>query len=320
MRYLVTGGAGFIGSHLIDRLLKEDHQVVCFDNFDDFYNPVLKWGNVTKHVNNPKFTLISGTVVEQISFEKAFKTQPDAVIHLAAQAGVRPSVQNPKLHYDVNVGGTLNMLEFCKKYEVEKVVFASSSSVYGNYPKVPFDEAMKVDSPLCPYASSKKAGENLCYVYHHLYNMDIACIRPFTVYGIRQRLEMAIPLFTKLIYNNEILKVYGDGSTKRDYTYVLDVVDGIVEILKRKHGFEVYNLGTAQPVPLWNIINGIAKRIGHPFPPQIQHYPEGIGEAKITYANIDKARGYLGYDPKFNIDLGLDQYVEWYVKEQKEGR
>jgi len=127
-------------------------------------------------------------------------------------------------------------------------------------------------------------------------------------------------LFTKLIYNNEILKVYGDGSTKRDYTYVLDVVDGIVEILKRKHGFEVYNLGTAQPVPLWNIINGIAKRIGHPFPPQIQHYPEGIGEAKITYANIDKARGYLGYDPKFNIDLGLDQYVEWYVKEQKEGR
>lgn len=312
--YLVTGGAGFIGSHLIDRLLEEGNKVICFDNFDNFYNPVMKWGNVTPHVNNKNFKLVSGNVVDKRSLEKAFQEgKIDAVIHLAAQAGVRPSVQNPGLHFEVNVLGTVNVLEFCNKYNIKKVVFASSSSVYGNHLTVPWTEDLKTDSPLCPYAASKKAGELLCYTYHHLYNIDTACIRPFTVYGSRQRLEMAIPLFTKLIHSRKPLTVNGDGSTLRDYTCVFDVVEGIVRILGRYQGYEIYNLGTSILTSLTTLINEISTRLN--VSPIINYSPAGVGEAKLTYADITKAHSHFGYVPEYTIQKGLDHYIEWYLKE-----
>lgn len=316
MNYLVTGGAGFIGSHLIDRLLKEGHGVVCFDNFDNFYSPVMKWGNVTCHVDNPFFKLVSGDVTNVRSLKKAFcGDKIDAVIHLAAQAGVRPSVQNPALHFEVNVIGTINVLEFCRKNKVQKIVYASSSSVYGNHPDVPFVETYKVDRPLCPYAASKKAGELICYTYHHLYGMDVACIRPFTVYGSRQRLEMAIPLFTRLIYQGQQLIVHGDGTIRRDFTHVSDVVDGIVRTLDKEHGYEIYNLGTSQTTNLNHLIKFIQDSLGIEKAPDIKYAPPGEGEAQITYANIDKARQLLGYEPKMSIREGLKEYVDWYLKE-----
>lgn len=315
MNILVTGGAGFIGSHLIDRLILEGHSVVCFDNFDNFYNPIMKWGNVSHHATCKQFKLVSGTVKEPLSMEKAFCNKVDAVVHLAAQAGVRPSVQNPNLHFEVNVLGTVNLLELCKKHGVNKIVYASSSSVYGNHPDLPFTETHTVDQPLCPYAASKKAGELICYTYHYLYGMDIACIRPFTVYGSRQRLEMAIPLFTKLIHQGKKITVYGDGTTRRDYTYVSDVVSGIMSILSKEQGFEVYNLGTSQTVSLNDLITMIWQRVGNSTPPLLEYMPAGAGEAKMTFANIDKAKEKLDYSPKFNIDQGLDQYAEWFLKE-----
>lgn len=316
MNYLVTGGAGFIGSHLIDRLILEGHSVVCFDNFDNFYNPIMKWGNVSHHVNNKKFKLVSGTVKESLSMEKAFCGEKiDAVIHLAAQAGVRPSIQDPNLHFEVNVLGTINLLELCKKYNVNKIIYASSSSVYGNHSDLPFTETHIVDHPLCPYAASKKAGELICYTYHYLYRMDITCIRPFTVYGSRQRLEMAIPLFTKLIHQGKTITVYGDGTTKRDYTHVLDVISGIMAILSKEQGYEIYNLGTSQIISLNDLIIKIWQRVGNSTPPSIEYVSTNAGEAKITFANINKAKEKLGYFPKFSIDLGLDEYANWYLKE-----
>lgn len=317
MNILVTGGAGFIGSHLIDSLLDLGHEVVCFDNFDNFYDPIMKWGNVTHHAKKKGFRLVSGQVNDLRSFEKAYSDLPiDAVIHLAAQAGVRPSVQNPSLHFDVNVQGTINMLELCKKYQVMKIVFASSSSVYGNYPEVPFKETFDVSQPLCPYAASKKAGELICFTYHHLYNMDISCIRPFTVYGSRQRLEMAIPLFTRLIHAGTPLTIYGDGSTRRDFTHVSDVVDGILRILKNNLGYQIYNLGTGKTVILRDMIKIISEHLGHDQMPEMEFRDFGAGEAVITYADITKARKILGYSPKMEIREGLKEYVNWYLKEK----
>lgn len=318
MNILVTGGAGFIGSHLIDRLLSEDHKVTCFDNFDNFYNPVMKWGNVTHHAKNKKFKLISGMVNDIRSFDKAFCNRSiDSVIHLAAQAGVRPSMQNPQLHTEVNVLGTVNMLELSRKYNVKKIVFASSSSVYGNNPNTPWLEDEDTSEPLCPYAASKKAGELMCYTYHHLYDMNISCIRPFTVYGSRQRLEMAIPLFTRLINNRETLTIYGEGNTKRDYTHVFDIIDGVMKILGVDNGFQIYNLGSGKPIALMALISVISNQLGVKFPDDvhIQYEPRGIGEALITYASIVKSNIFLNYSPKMTIETGIKEYVDWYLKE-----
>lgn len=315
-KYLVTGGAGFVGSHLIDRLLNEGHKVICFDNFDNFYNPIAKWGNVTPHINNKNFKFVSGNISDKRSLAKAFcGNEIDAVIHLAAQAGVRPSMQNPLLHYEVNVLGTINLLDLCVQNKVMKMVYASSSSVYGDHPQTPWTEDLKVDEPLCPYAASKKAGENICYTYHHLYGMDIACIRPFTVYGSRQRIEMAIPLFTKLIYQDKEITVSGDGNALRDYTCVLDIADAIMKILPKYQGYEIYNLGTSMPETLNDLIKEIAIRLNKT--PSIQFVPIGIGEAKITHADITKAKNHFGYSPEYNIQKGLDHYISWFLKEVK---
>ena len=314
MNILVTGGAGFIGSHLIDRLLAENHQVICFDNFDYFYNPVMKWRNLEQANKNPNFSLVSGNISDIKDLQKAFiVNQIDAVVHLAAQAGVRPSVQNSQLHFSVNVLGTINTLELCKDYNVKKFVLASSSSVYGNNDKVPFVETDNVDYPLCPYAATKRSAELIAYTYHHLYGIDIACVRPFTVYGPRQRLEMAIPLFTRLIYQNKEITIFGDGSTRRDYTYVEDVVSGIVKILERYHGYEIYNIGTSQTVSLMELIYEIENRLDRGARKKFE--PIHVGEAKQTFADITKARYRLGYDPKFTIREGIKQYVDWYLQD-----
>jgi UDP-glucuronate 4-epimerase len=316
-RILCTGGAGFIGSHLIDRLLLEEYHVTTFDNFDSYYNPVMKFNNVQHHIRNVNFRLLSGNVTDCHALERAFTvSKPDAVIHLAAQAGVRPSIQNPQLHCSVNIEGTVNVLELCRKYDVKKVIYLSSSSVYGNHPVLPFTETQNVSEPLCPYAATKKAGELLCYTYHHLYDMDIDCARPFTVYGSRQRTEMAIPLFTRLLYNEQPVTVYGDGSTMRDYTHVFDVVDGIVRMLRFSVGYQIYNLASSSPISLIELIKNINLLLGkdsHNI--KINCQPMGIGEACATYGDITKARSKLGYAPCMTIYTGLQEYIGWYLKE-----
>jgi UDP-glucuronate 4-epimerase len=315
---LCTGGAGFIGSHLVDRLLKENHRVICFDNFDNFYNPTLKWRNIEGVLDNPNFKLVSGNVTDPLSLEKAFNCwKIDAVVHLAAQAGIRPSVQNPGLHFNVNVLGTVNVLELCRKNEVGKFVFASSSSVYGNNPNIPFKEDAPSDYPLCPYAASKKAGELICYTYHHLYKMDIACIRPFTVYGPRQRLEMAIPLFTKLIYEGKQITLHdsSQGEISRDFTYVDDVVSGIVGILSMNHGYEIYNLGSNRTVCMQELIYALENRLKRNA--IIKHAPLESGEALKTYADISKAQKKFWYCPTHTIYEGLDKFVVWFLEDRK---
>jgi UDP-glucuronate 4-epimerase len=311
---LIPGGCGFIGSHLIDRLLKDGERVICFDSFDNLYNPALKWKNIEHNISNPNFKLISGSVTEPMSLEKAFSCwRIDAVVHLAAQAGVRVSVQNPALHSNVNITGTVNVLEFCRRNEVERFVFASSSSVYGNNPNVPWKETEVVTEPLCPYAASKKAGELICYTYHYLHKMDIACIRPFTVYGPRQRTDMAIPLFTRLIHHKAEMTVHGGDEVKRDFTYVDDVVDGIVKILSKKHGYEIYNLGSGKAILLSDLVFALENRLKKDA--VIKHAPLMEGEATMTYADITKAKESFGYDPKHTIQDGLDKYIEWYLND-----
>ena len=225
MNFLVTGNAGFIGSHLVERLLSAGHRVIGLDNFDDFYDPALKRRNLSSALQDPKFRLVEGDIREEGILEKIFRKEKiEIVAHLAARAGVRPSIQNPLLYFEVNVRGTLNLLEACKKHSVRRFVFASSSSVYGNNAKIPFAEDDPVDNPISPYAATKKAGELICHTYHHLYGMDIACLRYFTVYGPRQRPEMAIHQFTRLIHSGKKVTLFGDGSSRRDYTYVEDAI------------------------------------------------------------------------------------------------
>ena len=314
MTVLVSGGAGFIGSHLIDKLLSMKERVICFDSFDNLYNPALKWKNIAHNVKKDNFRLISGSVTEPLSLENAFKCwKIDAVVHLAAQAGVRASVQNPALHSNVNVTGTVNVLEMCQKNGIKKFVFASSSSVYGNTPTVPWKETEIASEPLCPYAASKRAGELICYTYHYLHGFDIACIRPFTVYGPRQRTDMAIPLFTRLISNSAEITLHGGEEVRRDFTYVDDAVDGIVKILSKEHGYEIYNLASGKTVVLNDLVFAIENRLDKKA--DIKHAPLMTGEATVTCADITKARERLGYEPKYSISDGLDKYIEWYKKD-----
>lgn len=313
MNCLVTGGAGFIGSHLVDRLLREGHWVTCFDNFDQFYNPVLKWKNIEQASKSNMFKLVSGNITNYKELEKAFCMDTDCVIHLAAQAGIRPSSQNALLHFKVNVMGTINVLDLCRKRGVKKMLYASSSSVYGNKEGM-FDESMNVDHPLCPYAASKKAAELNCYTYHHLYGIDMAIIRPFTVYGPRQRTEMAIPLFTRMIDHDEPVTLFGDGLTTRDYTYVDDVVEGIMLILSKNHGYEIFNLGTSFQTTVRDLVSIISLALKKEA--KIRYQPTSAGEANNTFANITKARDLLGYSPKVDIWEGIARYVDWYLKEE----
>lgn len=311
MKIFVTGGAGFIGSQLCEALLQRNDEIVCIDNFNDYYNPSIKRNNVEKNIRHKNFTLIEEDICDFKKLETIFSSHTfDSIVHLAARAGVRPSILQPLLYQEVNVKGTANLLELAKVNEVKTFIFASSSSVYGNNKKVPFSEDDNVDNPVSPYAATKKAGELLAYTYHHLYDMSISCIRFFTVYGPRQRPDMAIHKFTRLIDQGKSIPVYGDGSSQRDYTFISDIVDGLISSIDRCSGYEIYNLGDSRTVSLKAMIQTIEKYLEKKA--NLDYLPFQPGDVNITYADISKAKEKLIYTPKVYFDKGIQHFVDWY--------
>ena len=314
MKILLTGAAGFIGSHFAETLLEEGHRVISIDNLNPFYDPTIKEQNlreIKKRFSSDQFTDLRGDIRDTDFINDVFKTHhPEEVVHLAAMAGVRPSIADPVTYQEVNIRGTMNLLEAMKKYEVSRMVFASSSSVYGNNPKVPFAEDDFVDHPISPYAATKKAGELICYTYHHLYQFTIVALRFFTVYGPRQRPEMAIHKFTRLIDEGKPVPMFGDGTTKRDYTYIDDIIDGMIRVRKIDSGFHLYNLGESRTTALIDLIRMIEAALGKKA--NIQRLPLQPGDVNITYADISRARKELGYDPHTTMEEGIERFVEWY--------
>ncbi len=313
--YLVTGGAGFIGSSLADFLLKKDYKVVVIDNFCDFYDPSIKRNNVNDNLDNPNYKLYEIDLRCKSDVEKVFRENKiDVVIHLAAMAGVRPSIENPILYQEVNCIGTQNLLEVMKEYGVKNLVMASSSSVYGNNKKVPFKETDIVDYAISPYAATKKSNEVMTHVYHKLFNMNVIMLRFFTVYGPRQRPDLAINKFTRLMLNDEEVTMFGDGTTSRDYTYIDDIVSGIYSsinyVLNNKDVYEIVNLGNSSPVSLKEMINTIAEVLNKE--PKIKEMPMQQGDVDIAYADISKAKEMLNYDPKTPFKEGIEKFVKWY--------
>lgn len=314
---LVTGGAGFIGSHLVDRLLEADDHIVCLDNFDPYYEPEIKRGNIERNLGKENFELIEADIRDKDNLEEVFLTHSiDTIVHLAARAGVRPSIQNPALYQDVNIRGTINLLELSKEYGIGNFIFGSSSSVYGIGTRVPFSEAGEVDRPVSPYAASKRAGELFCYTYHQLYRIPITCLRFFTVYGPRQRPEMAIHKFTRLIDQGQEISQYGDGTSKRDYTYVSDIIDGIMSAVDKKFDYEIINLGDSEPVELKYLISQIEENLGKRA--KIDQLPDQPGDVPITYADISKAGKLLDYRPKVKTEKGIELFIGWYRNQRGE--
>jgi UDP-glucuronate 4-epimerase len=310
---LVTGGTGFIGSHLCEKLLGEGHSVICLDNFDSYYDPHLKIKNLEEISNKSPgpFTMITGDIRNRDHLTDLFKkNRIDAVFHLAARAGVRPSIADPLLYEDVNLRGTTMLLEVCKEFEMKNFIFASSSSVYGENQRVPFSETDLDIQPISPYGATKRAGELLCYSYHHLYGIHIACLRIFTAYGPRQRPEMAIHKFTRLIDQGKEVPMYGDGSSKRDYTYIDDLIDGMIAVLNRHKGYEIYNLGESRTTSLKELIRMIEGSLGKKA--KIKAMEPQPGDVSITYADITKAKRLLNYQPKIEMEEGIRRFVEWY--------
>jgi UDP-glucuronate 4-epimerase len=312
---LVTGGAGFIGSHLCERLLSDGIKVIGLDNFDTFYDPKIKIKNaemITKKFPD-LFDLVTGDIRNPEQVKGILqKNKVDFVVHLAARAGVRPSIAEPLLYQDVNIRGTIVLLEACREHGVENFIFASSSSVYGENQRVPFAEKDLDIQPISPYGATKRAGELLCYSYHHLYRMNTACLRIFTAYGPRQRPEMAIHKFTRLIDRGEKIPMYGDGSSRRDYTYIDDLIDGILGIIDYHKGFEIYNLGESQTTSLRELIRLIEEALGKKA--NIETMAFQPGDVSVTYANITKAKRMLKYHPKVKMKEGIQRFVEWYNK------
>ena len=310
--FLVTGGAGFIGSHLCERLLTEGHAVWTLDDLNDFYSLRIKERNLAdiKALGRP-FTFIRGDITDAPTVENLFgQIKFDQVIHLAARAGVRPSLEQPALYQRVNVEGTVNLLEAARKHGVKKMTIASSSSVYGVNAKVPFAETDPIFSAISPYAASKLACEALGHVYHHIYGMDIAMLRFFTVYGPRQRPDLAIHKFARLIEAGKPIPVFGDGSTARDYTFVSDTLDGIMACTRKEIGFEIFNLGESQTVTLASLIELLEKAVGKKA--VIDRQSAAPGDVPITYADISKAQKGLGYHPSVKIEQGIPKFVEWF--------
>ncbi len=359
-RIVVTGGAGFIGSHLCEALLRDGHEVVAFDNFDDFYNPATKRRNLAQALTSRRFKLIEGDLRDPAKVSQLFDRPLDAVVHLAARAGVRPSIEQPLLYQDVNIRGTMVLLEACRKQgcmtvladgekqgvsvsrnrpvpETDsvfaaknavfarndghaprkqprcKLIFGSSSSVYGNNRKVPFAETDPVDDPISPYAATKKAGELLCYTYHHLYGLPVTCLRFFTVYGPRQRPDLAIHKFARLIQAGRAIPVYGDGSMMRDFTYIDDILDGIQRAIDRCAGYRIYNLGESQPVSLSDLIALLEQALGKKA--IIERLPPQPGDVDRTFADLTLSRKELGYNPSTDLCAGLGKFVSWLQSE-----
>jgi len=312
MRILVTGGAGFIGSHLVEKLLADGHDVAILDDFNDFYDPRIKRANISSVAKNlavHDIDLRDGDKVADLFRKEKF----DVVAHLAARAGVRPSIQQPQLYYDTNIAGTLHLLEGARTSGVERFLFASSSSVYGAAKKVPFSEEEHLTQTLRPYAATKIGGEFLCSTYSHLYKIRIVALRYFTVYGARQRPDLAIHQFTRKIHADEPVDQFGDGTTRRDYTYIDDIIQGTMAAFKYDDPmFDVFNLGESETIQLKDLIAAIEKALGKKA--KINRLPEQPGDMPLTCADISKARKLLGYNPKTKFQDGLPRFVYWFLK------
>ncbi|PYK79300.1 MAG: epimerase [Verrucomicrobia bacterium] len=315
MRILVTGGAGFIGSHLVERLLALGHGVAILDDFNDFYDPRIKRGNIAAVKNDvPVFQmdLRDNNAVRGVFHREKF----DAIAHLAARAGVRPSIAQPQLYYDSNVNGTLHLLDAARTAGIERFIFASSSSVYGICTDVPFSEDFHLTQTISPYAATKIAGEFLCSTFSHLYQMRVVALRFFTVYGARQRPDLAIHQFTRKILADQPIDQFGDGTTRRDYTYIDDIIQGAVAALNYDGArWDIFNLGESETVPLKDLIEAIETTVGKKA--KINQLPEQPGDVPLTCADISKARLLLGYNPTMKLRDGLPKFVEWFRAQQQ---
>jgi UDP-glucuronate 4-epimerase len=310
---LITGGAGFIGSHLVDRLLSEgDWQVSVVDDFNDFYDPAIKRANVKRHENDQNYRLFEADIRDRVALQQIFQEQAfKCVVHLAARAGVRPSLAQPLLYAETNVNGTINLLELAREHDIKQFVFGSSSSVYGINAKVPFSEDDPIRQPISPYAATKAAGELICHTYTHLYGIRCICLRFFTVYGPRQRPDLAIHKFASLITEGKPIPVFGDGTTRRDYTFIDDIIAGVrAAIDYSKTDYEVINLGESRTVELRELISLLEKELRAAA--QIDRQPLQPGDVPQTFADIAKARQILGYDPQTQIEDGIRKFVAWF--------
>ena len=315
MKILVTGAAGFIGSHLSEHLLQNGHELTGIDNFDPFYPEEIKKKNIAVCLKSPGYKFIRCSLDELATKVNPSEANPDVVVHLAAKAGVRPSIENPQAYLETNVNGTMQLLEWMRAGGIKRMVFASSSSVYGNNKKTPFSESDNVDYPISPYAFTKKSCELMNYNYHHLYDISIINLRFFTVYGPRQRPDLAIHKFFELIYNNQPIPIFGDGSTGRDYTFIDDTIQGVIKSIERicKAGnslFETINLGNSKPVLLTDLVRSIEEVTGKKA--ILNHLPMQDGDVERTFADISLARKLLGYNPQVNLPDGLSQFRNWY--------
>jgi UDP-glucuronate 4-epimerase len=307
---LITGGAGFIGSTLAERLLALGSDVICLDNFDTYYEPRIKHRNLDAASRSSRFRLVEGDIADGPLLDRLLADGVRTIVHLAARAGVRPSIQDPAAYERINVRGTIMLLEACRRHRVPHFVFGSSSSVYGMSPDVPFREDTSRLLPASPYGASKLAGEYFCRVHEHLYGMPITCLRFFTVYGPRQRPDMAIHRFVRLIEAGQPVPMFGDGTARRDFTYVDDVVDGVVRAIDRPGGFRIYNLGTHDTVALRDLISLIERTVGRPA--VISRQPDQPGDVPITYADVSLAGRDLGYAPRTVLAEGLAKFVDWF--------
>jgi UDP-glucuronate 4-epimerase len=313
-RILVTGAAGFIGSHLVERLLSQGHEVIGLDNFDPFYPEALKRANLEVAQSHDGFRLIEGDCAEPADVDRAFQAGVDAVVHLAAKAGVRPSIQDPLGYTRANIVATQVMLEAARKHNVSRFIFGSSSSVYGNNEKVPFSEEDPVDRPISPYAATKRAGEVICHSYHHLFGLGVLSLRFFTVYGPRQRPDLAIRKFAMLLSRGEPIPFYGDGTSERDYTWIADILDGVTAAIERSRThageYEIINLGESRTTSLSQLVALLASALD--VQPNLQRLPMQPGDVNRTFADVSKARRLLGYQPSTPVEIGIPRFVEWF--------
>jgi UDP-glucuronate 4-epimerase len=310
---LVTGGAGFIGSHLVDHLLATNiERVTVVDDFNDFYSPDIKRQNISAHQRDARYKLFELDIRDRSSLERVFSESDfDCIVHLAARAGVRPSLTDPLLYSETNIDGTVNLLELARRANIRQFVFGSSSSVYGINAKVPFSEQDEIRQPISPYAATKAAGELICHTYSHLYEMRCICLRFFTVYGPRQRPDLAIHKFARLINDGKAIPVFGDGSTRRDYTYIDDIISGVIAATNYTgSNYEVFNLGESRTVELRELISILEQQLDRNA--IIDRQPLQPGDVPQTYADISKARRLLGYDPHTQIEDGIRLFVEWF--------
>jgi UDP-glucuronate 4-epimerase len=315
MRILITGGAGFIAHHLAAALIKRGDVVSLLDNFNDYYDPEIKRRNIRDLEVMGGVTTHAVDILDKDGLRRVFKAAeaapPDAIVHLAAWAGVRPSLEKPALYTDVNVTGTVNMLEMAKEFSTNCFIFGSSSSVYGGSNRVPFAEDDPVNRPISPYAASKRAGELLCHTYAHNFDMHITCLRFFTVYGPRQRPDLAIHKFARLMAEDREIPFFGEGDSRRDYTYVGDIVSGILAAIEKNFPFEIFNLGESQTIALTELIAGLEEAFGKKA--RLRRMPEQIGDMKVTYADISKARKKLGYNPQTPFREGIRLFADWFM-------